>query len=91
MSSDDQAPRERKGSPPATLWKSVVIYGSCWFWLGFGIWAVLQCIRAECAFVALALTTRLPYTLAAWVVGALFFGGLLWLLQRFMLRSASHK
>jgi hypothetical protein len=74
-----------------TLWKSVVVYGSCWFWLFFGIWALLQCFRAECAFVDLALTTRLPYTLTAWAVGALFFGGLMWLFQQLMLRSASHK
>jgi hypothetical protein len=91
MTSNNDVLREREASRPMALWKSVAVYGSAWFWLFFGIWAMLQCFRADCAFVGIALTSRLPYTLAAWVLGAVFFGVLMWLFQQLMFRSTSRK
>lgn len=73
------------------FWQYAFIVGSVWFWLFISLWVLLQCVNSRCAYVEAAFTTRLLYTLAAWIVGALFFGGAMWVIQEFLSRRSTRR
>jgi hypothetical protein len=89
MSPRDQAKWERWQR--VGFWRYTALFGTLWFWMTMGLWALLQCVFSDCAYVAGAFTFGLPHTLAAWGIGGFVFGAALWFTNKLRFRPSSRK